>query len=470
MRKEREYTYLGTTTGMCRSCRELVPSRVLAEDGKVYQERLCPRCGNDIALIAGDLEWYARMQRERITPRRKNVSRRPVERGCPHDCGPCAFHEGTCNIPVVSVTNACDLRCPICFTYNREDQRYFMPIEEMRAVVEQVIECAGPVDLINITGGEPTLHPEILTLLDECRRPEIGRITMNTNGIRLAEDEILCRDLADLGVYVVLSFNTFDPETSVMLHGRDVTSEKLAALDNLEKHGIGTTLLNVMVPGVNDHEIGKVLDLAIQRPNVRSVTVQTMTYTGEGGGRFYPRVHLPVDVAAHTIERETGGTLRAAHFFPFPSAHPLCYGIGYFLRTRNGLVSFTDLFEPEDLRELMGGGYLMRPLAEHGTQFEEVIDRLWASGAGEPVLEELRRLVTAVYPAGVNRTDFERQREAEKHLLTVYLHAHMDEDTFDVARVAVCPDRVPDDRGRMIPACAYNLFYRMHDHRFWKEA
>jgi uncharacterized radical SAM superfamily Fe-S cluster-containing enzyme len=45
----------------------------------------------------------------------------------------------------------------------------------------------------------------------------------------------------------------------------------------------------------------------------------------------------------------------------------------------------------------------------------------------------------------------------------------MDEDTLDLARLVVCPDQVPDAEGRLVPACAYNLFYRMQDERFWQE-
>jgi uncharacterized radical SAM superfamily Fe-S cluster-containing enzyme len=200
MTMHRPYTYLGTVSGMCRQCRALVPARVIAEGGAVYQERLCPQCGPSRARLADDLAWYLDRVRQTVNCKPAHVPGHPVRDGCPKDCGPCAFHANACRLPVFSVTNACNMACPICFTYNRSDQPYHMSREELRRLLDQLIERAGPFDLINITGGEPTMHPNIVALLKESQRPEIGRVTMNSNGLRLARDEELCRALADLGV------------------------------------------------------------------------------------------------------------------------------------------------------------------------------------------------------------------------------------------------------------------------------
>jgi len=121
---------------MCRACRALVPARVVEENGAVFQERLCPKCGTSRARIADGLEWY--LDRT-ATPVRCQPPRLPggeVRLGCPHDCGLCAFHANACHLPVFSVTNACNMDCPICFTYNRPDEKYFMSREELRAVFD----------------------------------------------------------------------------------------------------------------------------------------------------------------------------------------------------------------------------------------------------------------------------------------------------------------------------------------------
>jgi uncharacterized radical SAM superfamily Fe-S cluster-containing enzyme len=251
------------------------------------------------------------------------------------------------------------------------------------------------------------------------------------------------------------------------IHGCDLVQTKLAALENLDRAGVGTTLLNVMIRGVNDDEIGRVLELARQKSCVRSVTVQTMTFTGQGGGHFPRGEHMTIDGAQRAIERTTEGRIRFDDFHPMPAAHPLCYGIAYFFRSDGRLVPFRRLFSEEQMRRLLGSNYLIRPGDEFNELLDDAIHRLWAEDAGAPELKVLKEIVKKVFPPGRALSPFERQRLAERHVLTCYVHAHMDEDNFDLSRVSTCPDLVPDASGALIPACSYNVFYRQRDERFW---
>jgi uncharacterized radical SAM superfamily Fe-S cluster-containing enzyme len=273
--------------------------------------------------------------------------------------------------------------------------------------------------------------------------------------------------LADLGVYVVLSFDTFRADRSVQIHGRDVVEIKRRALANLQRFGIGTTLLNVMIRGLNDDEIGDVIKLAQQHSVVRSVTVQTMTFTGKGGKNFKPREAMPLDGAAGAVEKGTGGIMRADHFFPHAGAHPLCYSVAYYLKDGPELRSLTEFLTVAELRQMLGTGYLLQPGEDGQEVFRQAIDRLWAADDPANLLPTIRRLVGRMYPAGQTLSASQRQAVAGESLLAVYLHSHMDEDTLDLARLTACPDQVPDPEGRLIPACAYNLFYREKDPRFW---
>ncbi len=461
----RDYTYFTTVRGMCRTCRRVVPARVFLRDGGVWQESLCPTCECSPALIAGDCEWYLRSTLRAMPDRSPLPGSRPSRDGCPHDCGPCAWHASPCQLPVVSVTNACNLQCPICFTYNRNDRLYFMPVDEMRRTVDAVVDASGAVDLINVTGGEPTLHPQILDVLRCCVRPEIGRVTMNSNGVRLAENPGLCAALADLGVHVILSFNSFDRETCRLMHGRDVLDLKLAALDNLTASGVRMTLLNVMMRGVNEDAVGRILDVMLRNELILSLTVQTMTYTGQGGGAWPERTRVPVDDAARIVCRESRGALALDDFVSRPSAHPLCYLVAYLLWTGGEFVPLTRFLPPERLAGLMADSYLVR-LGDPEEVSRDMVADAYA-GARTEDLRTLRELVDRMYPAGLQPSASERQSAAESAVRTVYVHAHMDEDTFDCSRAMMCPDLVPVEPGRFIPACTYNLFYRRQDERFY---
>jgi uncharacterized radical SAM superfamily Fe-S cluster-containing enzyme len=467
MLQERDYSYYGTTTGMCRTCRKLIPSRIIIRNNSVYQEGLCSACGTSSAKIATDAGWYLKAVQNMAPSRRPKTFSRPVKKGCPFDCGLCAWHESACNLPVFSVTNACDLDCPICFTYNRPDKLYFMPPDEMRRMIKWLLDSEGQIDLINITGGEPTLHPRLLELLRICRDSRIGRITMNSNGLRLAKDEKLCAALKELGVYVVLSFNTFSPAVSKRMHGRDIVKNKLKALDNLRRYDIPVTIMNVMIPGVNHQEINEIIGLMGKYSNILSLTVQNMTYTGKGGSKFLPRAHLPVDAAAGIIELHTKGVIKKSDFVSLPSAHPLCYQVCYLLKAGDKYTPFRRFLSEEEMARLLGRHYFIHPEKDTEEIIRSAIDKLWAQGGQAKILKDLKNLVKQLYPTGSQPNVFSRQRRAESIIKTIYIHAHMDEDNFDLSRLIKCPDLVPDANRTFVPACAYNLFYRMKDKRFW---
>jgi uncharacterized radical SAM superfamily Fe-S cluster-containing enzyme len=462
--KERDCTYFKTVRGMCRKCRTIVPSRIFFRDEQVWQESLCPTCVNEPALIAADKNWYLANVLKALPDNAPLPGAKPARLGCPHDCGPCTWHATGCQLPVVSITNTCNLGCPICFTYNRNDCIYHMSIEEMQKTVDRLIDSSGSVDLINITGGEPTLHPQLIDILRICKRPEIGRITMNSNGICLARDYQLCQQLAALGVYIILSFNTFDSNVSRRLHGCDVTELKLRAIENLTRAGVKMTLLNVMVRNTNESSISGILDLMRQNNNILSLTIQTMTYAGQGGSNFVRERHIPVDEAARKVCEQSEGTLEFDDFITRPSAHPLCYLICYMLRDGDEFLPMTRFAPREKILQLIRDSYLIR--AGQKKFFTDTINDLYA-GEETKYLGLFRQIVDKLYPMGKTLSDFQRQRIGESFIRTIYIHTHMDEDTFDCSRAMLCPDQVLAETGRLIPACTYNLFYRMQDTRFY---
>jgi 7,8-dihydro-6-hydroxymethylpterin dimethyltransferase len=463
-----EVVFLGQSTGICRVCRAAVPVRTIAEAGSVFLERRCPEHGTSRAKIADSLEWYMDVMQLPPGGRPPRLVRTATG-PCPESCGPCEMHAQVCQLPVFSITNACNLRCPICFTYNREDRLYFMSRDEFARHLDFVVAAPAGGDLVNITGGEPTLHPELPELLEMARREGIGRVTVNSNGLELARRPDLVQRIAESGAYVVLSLDTLDSERSVRLHGRDVVAAKLDALDALERAGVPTTLLMVLVGGVNEDELPALLELTLGREHVRSLTIQTMTYTGQGGGEFGPRRHIPVDAVERRLEVASGGRIRAADFSPLPSAHPLCYGVAYLLRDGAGAVHpLAELLDRDTLARHLGAGYLLHPTPELEADLKRAIDRAWSEGRSPGLLATLRAMLGEMYPPGERLSVWHRQRRGERFVRTVYVHAHMDEDTFETGRVQRCPDQVPVDAARLVSACCYNLFYRQHDERFWR--
>ncbi len=466
--EERRETYLTTVRGMCRTCREISPARILLRDDGVYQQSLCPKCANEPAFIASDRDWYLANVLKSMPDHSPIKGAKPARLGCPLDCGPCTWHASSCQLPIISITNACNLRCPICFTYNRTSPLYNMSSLEMERIVDWVIESSGPVDLINVTGGEPTLHPDLPAILKCCQRPEIGRITMNSNGILLAQDMDICRMLADLGVYVILSFDTLNSETSRRMCGMDLVDIKKKAMDNLARAGVRMTLLNVMVRGLNENEIGDVLEIMCSDDHILGITIQTMTHTGQGGSSWPDRRHIPVDEAVAILCSHSKGRLQFSDFVQRPSAHPLCYLSCYMLKSDHGeLLPMARYLPTDEIERVTRESYLPRTDCQEEL-FRKMVDECYSRG-DERNLQSFRDMLLRLYPPGKVLSSFERQRAAEASARTIYVHAHMDEDNFDCSRAMLCPDLVPSESGRLVPACTYNLFYRRQDPRFFEE-
>jgi uncharacterized radical SAM superfamily Fe-S cluster-containing enzyme len=458
--------YLGQSRGLCRACGEKVPVRYIARGQRVYLQRHCPTHGQHEALVAGDLSWYLEAMSQEAAPCPPPKVHATKTAACPDACGPCLFHGQRCHLPVIPITNACNLRCPICFGFNRNDP-YFMPAAEFGKRIDFLLEATGGVDLINITGGEPTLHPELPAILRLAKRPGIGRITMNTNGIVLGRNPELAATLADLGIYVVLSIDSLQAERSKTIHGVDLVKDKQAALDVLEKHQIPTTLLHVLVPGINEDEMVTWLELLASKVFVRSLTIQTMTYTGQGGARFEPRAPMPVDTVERMIETASKGAITLGDFIPLPTAHPLCYGVSYLLANQSSsLFPMTRLVSRSDLSAMARDGYLLHPTDASEDSMKAALDRLWSEGLEPELLQTMKRMLTALYPSGLALDVYERQRRGEAFVKTIFVHAHMDEDTYEIGRAMRCPDQVVVDGDRLIGACNFNLMYRMPDPLF----
>lgn len=456
--------YLRSTLAYCSHCGKTEFARIVARTSGVYMERVCPEKGAVGVKIAKDPAWYqARTSRPR--PIEACGDGVPGQKGCPFDCGPCQWHTGRLHLPVFSITNDCNLDCPICFTYNRPDQKYFKSIEDTRKIIGHILDRSGGVQLINLTGGEPTLHPQLFELLDACHQEGIGRITMNTNGIKIAGDFRFAQRIKESGVQVVLSLDTLDPNKSLLIHGKDITRAKLKCLENLEALDIPTTILPVCIKGCNETEVVDIVHTYIRKPFVRSVTVQNMTFTGENGSQFQPHQHITLDEVEELLASRDG--VVQADFFAPSSYHPMCYSAGYYIVRDDQLISLAQILGADTLAEMSAGSYFLNPTHDLSGAFRDGINRLWAAGADDRTIAVLREFLSVLYPANQKLTPDAQRQILERWVKMILIHPHMDSDNFDIDRVSSCGDLVPDESGQMVPACAYNLLYRQKDPRFW---
>jgi len=451
---------------LCPRCRRPVDAVRVLRDGKVYLRKHCPQHGASEALVSGDAAWFREMflyTRPGLVPLAFSTA---VERGCPWDCGLCPDHEQHSCLPIIEITNHCNLECPICLVENRNDRH--MDVREFTAILDGLIGKEGTLDAINLSGGEPTLHPDLFRLLDAAERPEIARRSISTNGLRIAADYDFCRELARRKVYVNLQLDALGEAQLRALRGAgDHVTTRRRALANLERAGVRTTLIATVARGVNDTAIGDCIRLLLENDFILSLLFQPAAYTGAGGSRFEP--HDPLDVLTvpdlvRCAEEQAPGTLQRGDFLPLPCSHPACFALCYLLGTGDGFVPFTRFLDREKYLDMLANRGTIRPDARFEEAMRETIDDLW-SGAGQipdspRILGALKRALRLMYPPERALEFEERLHLGESLVKTIFIHAYMDEHTFEMERIRKCCTHYALPDGRLMPACAYNMFHR----------
>jgi uncharacterized radical SAM superfamily Fe-S cluster-containing enzyme len=456
---------LGSTLAWCTVCQKSEPARYEAQGNGVYLVRSCSKAGSQKVKAALTRQWF--MDRRQggfnIYP---PWGTKEIKNGCPLDCGICLAHLGGLRLPIFSITNQCQLACPICFTHNRRDLVYHKSLDELKQILDNIEKISLSLDLINLTGGEPTLHPNLPEVLSLCAQRSFGQVSVNTNGLILAENAELAEKILESGAEVILSLDTLTPKISHIIHGTDITPAKRKALERLERLGIPTVLLPVWIPGVNDLEIPLLIKEYFHRSFIKGVTIQTITYTGFHGSNFSPKTRATLE----EVENGLGAAgFRPQDFFRHGSYHPLCYSVAYYLIDDQTKIPLTALADSALLTAGTSGSYLLKPTREIAESIRQKIDDLWAAGAPRAELNLLKKLVQA-FSAGGDYPDGQIPPDAVKNsglIKTLTLHAHMDAENFDLSRITMCGDLVPEEDGRFRPACAYNILYRSQDPRFW---
>ncbi|MEV0195895.1 radical SAM protein [Nonomuraea sp. NPDC050691] len=239
----------------------------------------------------------------------------------------------TC-ILLEDIAEACNLRCPTCFADSSPDLSGIVPVADVLANVDQRLAREnGRLDVLMLSGGEPTLHPELPLLLRELTQRPVTRILINTNGVLIARDDDLLNLLTEHRerVEVYLQYDGSSAEASRHHRGGDLRRLKEQAVRRLSEREIFTTLVMTAALGVNDGEIGDVVRLALDTPFVGGVSLQPQFGSGRSA-----RID-PVDRLTHTgvlsrLGPQTGGLVTWRDLTALPCSHPHCCSVGYLIR------------------------------------------------------------------------------------------------------------------------------------------
>ena len=185
----RDYVYRGTTRSLCPQCRRVVDAKIIVRNGRVYFRKKCPEHGTIEDFVCSDVTYYDRHEHDQParTPRAYGTQ---SDAGCPLDCGLCPEHEQHTCIALIEVTSNCNLRCPMCFAESGPGGTN-IDFATYCSMVDRYINLEGVADILQLSGGEPTLHPDIVRMVRYAYEQPIQVVMINTNGIRLAKDPAL---------------------------------------------------------------------------------------------------------------------------------------------------------------------------------------------------------------------------------------------------------------------------------------
>jgi hypothetical protein len=463
----RDPSVLGMGWSVCGVCRASIPAKFLAIDGDVHIRKFCPEHGESLCFIRHDVDDYLRTQRFVKPAWIPRAFRGDATAACPNGCGICARHEQHLCMPIIEITNRCDLVCPICINASADPDcaSWDMPVEEFGRVLDAILEAEGQIDVLNISGGEPTLHPGLLALVDEAlRRNGIIRVSVSTNGLTFLREPALLEGLAARNIVVSLQFDGFRDEIYRRLRGRALLEEKREILAALRRRDVTTSLTMTAAAGVNDDQFHEVLDLLFASPNIISLMIQPLAFVGRAAEcpDRDRRLSIPETIRLAT----TGHALvKAEDFVPLPCSSPLCFSLAFYLMTDDGrAVSVNRLSDAATLMDSLSNHVVFGLDPEEHEKLKRMIYSLWSGpvGAvpeGEAVLATLRGILREA-SALSNRSGFDPRQAfslAERKVKSVFIHAFQDAETFDLARVRRCCQAYPQSDGRLIPACVRNV-------------
>jgi 7,8-dihydro-6-hydroxymethylpterin dimethyltransferase len=315
--KQSEYRYIEHTTSICPSCLKRLDAKIVEKDGKIFILKFCPEHGAQEEILEEDAEYY--LGRMRYT-KPGTVSKTQTQRknGCPFDCGLCPEHEQHTCVGLIEVTNKCDLGCPTC--YANSGNGGFLSLEKIGEMLDFFLDSEyGDAEILQISGGEPTTHPQIIDIIRLAREKKIKYVMLNTNGLRVADDEEFVRELSQFvgGFEIYLQFDGFDDAVYRHLRGRDLSEIKARAVRNLTKYKIPITLVSTIERGVNDHEIGKIVEFGIATKYIRGINFQPVAFFGRLKG-IDSKKRITMTGVIEAIDRQMKGMIRKADFFPLP--------------------------------------------------------------------------------------------------------------------------------------------------------
>jgi uncharacterized radical SAM superfamily Fe-S cluster-containing enzyme len=429
------------------------------EDEKVYMLKRCPEHGASKVIIADDVAYYKNIRNYNKPSETPYTFNTKTHYGCPYDCGLCPDHEQHSCLTVVEITDRCNLTCPTCYAGSSPAYGRHRTLEEVKKMLDAVVTNEHEPDVVQISGGEPTLHPQLFEILDYAKSLPIKHLMLNTNGIEIAKNFEFAKRLASYApnFEIYLQFDSFRNEVLQVMRGASLSTIREEALEHLNALNLSTTLVVTVQKNLNDNEIGKIIEFALKQRCVRGVTLQPTQIAGrlENFNALTDRITL-TEVRRKILEQTD--IFNPDDLIPVP-CNPDALVMGYALKLGDAVFPLTRYINPADLLDNSRNTIVY----EQDPQLHSRMIKLFSTGNSvESTTEQLHSLLCCLPQIHAPALSYD-------NLFRVIIMQFIDAYNFDVRSVKKSCVHIVNKDYKIIPFETMNLFYRDHKREYLQE-
>jgi tetraether lipid synthase len=443
-----DYVFYELTRSICPTCRRVIDAQVILRHNKVYMRKRCPTCGPCEALVYGDAEAYVANGRYNKPGTIPLAFGTEALLGCPHDCGLCPDHQQHTCLGIIEVNSVCNMDCPLCFS--TAGPGFSLTLEEVEAMLDDFVRTEGTPEVVQFSGGEPTIHPQIIDFVKAAKMRGIRFVMINTNGKRIARDDHFVEQLAEVKPAFYFQFDGFDRKTSLALRGEaGIVEERIKALDRLAAVGLRVTLVPAIERGVNEHEIGRIVDFAIAHPAVRGINFQPAFHAGRHLGHD-PMQRITIPEIVRFLEEQTAGRFVKSDFIPVPCCFPTCNAVTYAFIDGDRVVPLPRIVNVYEYLDYLTN----RAVPDFSLEVRGALEGLWSSSSVAGSQKSVQELSISCQACGL--PEAVTVGDLAEHMLMIMVQDFMDPWTFNQKNLMKCCKEFLLPGGKQIPFCAYN--------------
>lgn len=436
---------LKRTTSRCPICRASCPAEVSkisqGPQARIFLKRTCPEHGATTNCISSDARfyWLAQGNPENSCCGGKACSEGEggvngtLGRNAVAEKSDAPFEKLSTCLALIEIVHSCNLACPTCYADSPVGasgaKLDAVPLAELQMRIQGVIDRKGGIEILQLSGGEPTLHPQFFELLEWAQaNPGIDYLLLNTNGLRLAQDEAFAGQLAQTFRYgkfqLYLQFDGVQEAGQRELRGGDFRALRARALARCGAMNLPVTLAMTVTPENLPH-LWAAIEFGLKHPHIRGVSFQPMFESGRVPMKKHERLNT-ADIILAAVE-QSRGKLRYEDFTPLPCGDPNCATIGYLLKTAEGAHSISDFIDFAQVQGFLRDKirYSLNDLTQCGCESE---------------------------PLGALLRQFEMN---ETNTFRLFIKPFMDAWTWDEDRIDRCCTHVIRPDGKLDSFCRY---------------